>query len=110
MTREGIEIKKIIKEKRKRIISICAVIFLLMAIVFLISKNKILTPDGVKQMTEMLLMTVVPCVIIDAYQRDFDIGMVKNLGLALFFAALMHIICIVIAPLIFIDYFSCIIF
>ena len=31
MTREGIEIKKIIKEKRKRIISICAVIFLLMA-------------------------------------------------------------------------------
>ena len=27
MAREGIEIKKIIKEKRKRIISICAVIF-----------------------------------------------------------------------------------
>lgn len=77
------------------------VMFLLMAIGFMLAKKKILTPDGVKQMTEMLLMTVVPCVIIDAYQRDFDIGMVKNLGLALFFATLMHIICIVIAPLVF---------
>lgn len=51
MTREGIEIKKIIKEKRKRIISICAVIFLLMAAMFFTYNNYFLYKEDVVKIT-----------------------------------------------------------
>lgn len=51
MTREGIEIKKIIKEKRKRIISICAVIFLLMATMVFTYNNYFLYKEDVVKIT-----------------------------------------------------------
>lgn len=51
MTREGIEIKKIIKEKRTRIISICAVIFLLMAAMVFTYNNYFLYKEDVVKIT-----------------------------------------------------------
>lgn len=51
MTREGIEIKKIIKEKRKRIISICAVIFLLMAAMVFTYNNYFLYKEDIVKIT-----------------------------------------------------------
>ena len=51
MTREGIEIKKIIKEKRKRIISICAVIFILMAAMVFTYNNYFLYKEDVVKIT-----------------------------------------------------------
>ncbi len=51
MTREGIEIKKIIKEKRKRIISICVVIFLLMAAMVFTYNNYFLYKEDVVKIT-----------------------------------------------------------
>ena len=51
MTREGIEIKKIIKEKRKRIISICAIIFLLMAAMVFTYNNYFLYKEDVVKIT-----------------------------------------------------------
>ena len=51
MTREGIEIKKIITEKRKRIISICAVIFLLMAAMVFTYNNYFLYKEDVVKIT-----------------------------------------------------------
>lgn len=51
MTRERIEIKKIIKEKRKRIISICAVIFLLMAAMVFTYNNYFLYKEDVVKIT-----------------------------------------------------------
>lgn len=51
MTREGIEIKKIIKENRKRIISICAVIFLLMAAMVFTYNNYFLYKEDVVKIT-----------------------------------------------------------
>lgn len=51
MTRDGIEIKKIIKEKRKRIISICAVIFLLMAAMVFTYNNYFLYKEDVVKIT-----------------------------------------------------------
>ena len=53
MTREGIEIKKIIKEKRKRIISICAVIFLLMAAMVFTYNNYLLFQEDVVNITSV---------------------------------------------------------
>lgn len=51
MTREVIEIKKIIKEKRTRIISICAVIFLLMAAMVFTYNNYFLYKEDVVKIT-----------------------------------------------------------
>lgn len=78
-------------------------VFLLVAIGFVLAKKKMLTPDGVKQITELVLCVVVPVVFINAYQRDFDIELLKNLGLVLLFAVIVHVISIVFAPFFFKD-------
>lgn len=77
------------------------VMFLLMGIGYVLAKKKILTDAGTKQLTEILLLTVVPCVIINAYQRDFDADMAKKLCVALLFSVIVHIIAIILCPVIF---------
>ncbi len=77
------------------------ILFILMGVGFLLAKKKTLTEMGVKQMTEILLKAVVPCVIINAYQREFDVSMVKNLAIALVFSVIIHVLAIFIVPLIF---------
>ena len=77
------------------------VLFLLMGIGFLLAKKEILTPNGVRQMTEVVLTAVVPCVIINAYQREFDPAMAHNLCYAFLFAIIMHVLGIVFVPLLF---------
>ena len=77
------------------------VMFLLMGIGYILAKKKIITNEGTKQLTEILLLTVVPCVIINAYQRDFDPNMAKKLCAALLFSIVVHIAAIIICPLIF---------
>ncbi len=77
------------------------VLFILIGVGFLFAKKGILTETGTKQMTEVLLYAVVPCVIINAYQRDFNPEMVKNLLLAVLFSILIHLFAILIVPHIF---------
>lgn len=77
------------------------VMFLLMSIGFVMAKKKILTPAGIKQMSELVLRVVVPCVIINAYQRQFNAALVKSLLLGVIFAVIFHIIQIVASPLVF---------
>ncbi len=77
------------------------ILFILIGIGFLFAKKQVLTEVGVKQMTEVLLKAVVPCVIVNAYQREFDASMVKNLGIAMVFSVLIHALAIFLLPLIF---------
>lgn len=77
------------------------VMFMLMAIGFFMAKKKIFTPDGIKQMSELVLRIVVPCVTINAYQREFDFALAKSLLMGVIFAIIFHIIQIVVSPLIF---------
>ena len=77
------------------------VMFLLMSIGFFLAKKNILTSVGVKQMSELVLRVVVPCVIINAYQRDFNIALAKSLLMGVIFAIIFHTIQIVVSPLIF---------
>lgn len=77
------------------------ILFVLMGVGFVLAKTNVITRDGIKQMTEVLLKAVVPCVIINAYQREFEIAMVKNLGIALLFSVIIHILAMLIVPLIF---------
>lgn len=78
-----------------------SVMFLLMLVGFVFAKKKIFTKDGIKQMTELVLNVVVPCVILNAYQREFEVRLLKNLALAFVFALIVHIISIIVSSLIF---------
>lgn len=77
------------------------VIIFLMLIGFLLTKKGILTDAGIKQINELVLRVAIPCLIINAYQREFDPAMAKNLGLALVFSIIIHIMYIFIATVVF---------
>ena len=77
------------------------ILFILMGVGFSFARKKIVTDIGIKQMTELLLKAVVPCVIINAYQREFNGFMVKNLIIALVFSILIHFIAMLVLPLVF---------
>ncbi|MEE1042754.1 MAG: AEC family transporter [Clostridia bacterium] len=77
------------------------VMLMLMAIGFVLTKKEILTTLGIKQITELVLRTAVPCLIINSYQRDFDPVMASKLVYALVFSVVIHIIYIVISTLIY---------
>ena len=56
-----------------------AVLFILIALGFFGRKIKILNGDGVKCINDIMLYFVTPCVIIHAFQREFDVTMLRNL-------------------------------
>ena len=68
------------------------VMLFLMLIGFYFTKKGIFTEVGIKQMTELALRIAVPCLIINSYQREFDLEMAKNLGLAMLFTLGIHIV------------------
>lgn len=77
------------------------VMFILMAIGFFLAKRRILTDEGKKQMTELLLTVVVPCVIITSYQREFNEAIFKNLMIAFLMGVLMHFVLIILGMIFF---------
>lgn len=77
------------------------VMLFLMLIGFVLTKKKILTDVGIKQITELVLRVAVPCLIINSYQHEFDPAMAKNLGIAILFSLGIHILYMLIVPLIF---------
>ncbi len=77
------------------------VIFILMMTGALLYKLKILSDDGSAQMTKLLLNVVMPCVIIDAFQTEFNPEILKSLLIATGLSVVLHIIAIVLAALLF---------
>ncbi len=77
------------------------IIFLLMAVGFIFRKSGLLTKKGMKEVTDILLFAVTPCVLINAYQRDFEPDSLKKLLFAAAFSFLSIAISIVISTLIF---------
>lgn len=77
------------------------VMLMLMTIGFILTKKGILTSEGIKQITELVLRAAVPCLIINSYQRDFDPEMAKKLAYALVFSIIIHVVYIIISTLIF---------
>ena len=68
------------------------VIILLILIILglILAKSKILTEQGVKSMTDMVLILVTPCVIIKSFIREFDPKVLKNLLISFLIAFLVH--------------------
>ncbi|MBO7334292.1 MAG: AEC family transporter [Lachnospiraceae bacterium] len=74
-----------------------AVLFIMIALGFFGGKRKIITGDGVKCINDIMLYFVTPCVIIHAFQRDYNSEMLKNLLLSMLAALISHIVCYVLA-------------
>lgn len=77
------------------------VMLFLMLIGYIFTKKGIFTSDGIKQMTELALRVAVPCLIINSYQREFNLEMAKNLGFAMLFTVVIHIVYMLIVTVVF---------
>lgn len=77
------------------------VLFLLMALGYILAKRNKLGKNCSEQMTFLLCYFVMPCVILSAFQIDFDPLMFHNLLLVALLTTAIHIICITIAHLLF---------
>ena len=77
------------------------IIFILIGVGFVLTKTKKINDAGVKQLTDILLITVTPCVIIQAYQKEFDIEYLNGLMLAALATLIIHIIAVVISFVVF---------
>ena len=71
------------------------IIFFLIAVGFVLQKLRFFTAEGIKQMTGLLLNVVTPCVLIEAYQKEFQ----KELAYQLLWAAMFTVIMLTISAL-----------
>ena len=55
------------------------ILFILIAIGVVCNKTKILTSKSLKDITNLVLYIITPCVIINSYNREFDLSMLKGL-------------------------------
>lgn len=75
------------------------ILFILIGVGFVCNKTKILTSASLKEMTNLVLYIVTPCVIINSYQREFDKNMLRGLLITLAAALLSFAINILLTHL-----------
>lgn len=78
-----------------------AIMVIMIAIGFFSYKKELLTEAGVKSMSAILLNVVTPCMLINAYQQDFNTELAVKFLTAAGAAVLLHLIMIAIVLLIF---------
>lgn len=77
------------------------IILILMAVGYILSRTGLLNENGTRQMSDILLTLVMPCVLINAYQKDFSTELIRGLLLAAVFAVVIHVIAIALCTLVF---------
>lgn len=77
------------------------IIFLLIALGFILKKTNKIDESGAKQLTNILLTIVTPCVLINAYQKEFQPKLAVNLLYAALFTLVIHLVMILLSTLIF---------
>ena len=75
------------------------VIFIFIAIGFILNKIKFVDDHTEKQMSKILLYVVNPALIINTYQRPYSSGMLRGLLIAFALALLSHIVGIVVSTI-----------
>ena len=78
-----------------------AVLFILIFVGFLLTKLSVIKEGGAKVMTDIVLYAVTPCVIINAFQREFDPSMLKGLLIALLCAFCVMLFSVLLAELLY---------
>ena len=76
------------------------ILLILILIGVILAKTKVLSDNGVKSMTDLVLYTVTPCVIIKSFVREFDHSTLKKLLISFLIAIVSHIVFILLAHLI----------
>lgn len=70
------------------------ILFILMAVGFAARKFKMLTPEGIKSITELMLYIVTPCLLINAFQKEFDPSLLSGFLISTAAAVVCHLIAI----------------
>ncbi len=83
------------------VVSQVAILLVLMLVGVLLTKFGVLKENAVKSMTDLVLYTVTPCVIIKSFVRKFEMSALKNLLISFLIAFLVHILFIVLSRIIF---------
>lgn len=78
-----------------------AIMFIIIVLGFIIRKKGMITPEGSKQISDILLIIVTPCVLIKAYQVDFQTDLVHNLLIAFASATLINVMAMIVSGFIF---------
>ncbi|MEE0059850.1 MAG: AEC family transporter [Acutalibacteraceae bacterium] len=78
-----------------------AILFILITVGFICGKIGFMNKTSAKHITDLVLYFVTPCVIINAYQVDFDSEILINLGITALCAIGAHITAIILVTLIF---------
>lgn len=75
------------------------ILFLLVAVGFVCGKIKLFHQVAIKGITDFVLIIVLPCVIVQSFQREFDPAMLLGLGIAAAAAIAAHFLGILLAHL-----------
>jgi hypothetical protein len=76
-------------------------LFLMMAVGFGMYKAKALSDEGAAQMTDLLLYAVTPCVVIHAFEREFDPQTARAIGIFAAAGALVMVFGMAVGTLLF---------
>ena len=79
------------------------ILFILIAIGFLCGRKGIINDKSSKSITDIVLYTVTPCVMITAFQRDFTIDLLGKVFIAILCASLILAGSIIVSKLVFHD-------
>lgn len=77
------------------------IMFLLMLIGYILSKKNILSEEGTRQISTLLMMVASPAIIIYSYQRPFEFELAKMLFVAFAFGIIAYGIPIILGELLF---------
>ncbi|MCR4939904.1 MAG: AEC family transporter [Treponemataceae bacterium] len=76
-----------------------AVLFIFIAVGFICTKCRIFTEKSIADLAKFVLYIVIPCVIINSFNREYDSSMLKGLGIAAGIAVVIHVFCIILAQI-----------
>lgn len=77
------------------------IMLVLIMLGFALTKYKIVTQAGAKDMSALLLNIVIPCVLVQAYQADCDAGIIKEIIFAFLLSIVLHVLYILLSTLVF---------
>ncbi len=77
------------------------ILFVLILVGFVCGKIKLITEVGSKVMADVVLYFVTPCVIISAFQREFDVTMLIKLVVSALCSAVILFVSVIVAQLLF---------
>ncbi len=77
------------------------IMFILITLGFVITKLKLFNEEGKAQLSEILVSVVTPCVLINAFQVEFQANLAKELLLVFLSAIIIHIIAILLGQIIY---------